>query len=614
MVLSNEVKVSEGLAEMLQMQESASVSRNDNISKAINSLLSYRGEAPVEPPLLVLGQFERVGSTFYCDQLEKVRLVHNEPYKLLVPTHWSIARGHNGRLATIDEFFDDCDVADVDKHWLRNFAASLHYPGNQVIKETNLYLALPQFLSMFPYSDIELLTRNPLGIVSSFKRNDLYYRWHYAEVAKTIQVQLESSQSEDFEALQYMLRQGGTWQTKLVWMIGLNAVLLSRHVDSNRVKKVVTYEGDIIPLSTPETTAHVRVQDSIFGTNIYKASDDFESRFTPDEIRALTGAMADCVIFVQKAFDGKKLHWFDQLYARHLNREYHGKDSKTAQVQGNVSAATVSYSQSAVTHQSGQPTRHVKRKLAQWHEGLPLLWDYSLVTNRQMGSFLQSMIDEGQDSSLNYLLILDNMIPSRGGRITFDTEAGAYKATEGFDSYPVYWISWLAASLYAYKEGMRLPSHAEWQRVYDDKYLPDEHPSANHTYACDDATPTGVGDALIPDDFFGNLKIWCSDWSNEQAVSKRLAGISWKHYFHNAYVNKTERPYLTHARWIGARLVCCSECTIPAPRSMKEVMGKFNQVVALMKNTSVKTVDDLGRLNEEIARTVTPKACIHQSK
>lgn len=581
-------------------------------SEVITELLNYRGERPVTPPLLVLGQFERVGSTFYCDQLEKSHLVHNEPYKLLLPPQLPIARDYKGQLATIDAFFSNSDIKAVDKHWLRNFVAALHNPGKQVVKETNLYLALPQFLSLFPYSDIELLTRNPLGIVASFKRNNLYHRWHYAEVADTLKIQIELSQPDGHEALQHMLSQGDTWETKLAWMIGLNAVLLSRYVKPERVKKVITYEEDIISLSTPETVVHDRVQDSIFGTNIYKTEDDFESRFTPKEIEALVKAMSDCTSFVRHAFAPEELHWFDQLYARHLDKEYSGKARQSSRVRGRVSKATEALPQSAIT--ASPQSINNSRKLIRLHEALPVLWDYSLVTNKQMGDFLQDMINKGQDPSLNYLLILDNMPPTRGGRITFDAQLGAYKATEGFDDHPVYWVSWLAASLYAYREGMRLPAYSEWEKVYGDKYDPAEHLDANHTYANDDTTPTGKGDARLPDDFFGNLKIWCSDWSNEQAVNKRLAGISWKHYFHDSYSTKAERPYLTNARWIGVRLVCCSECPLPKSRSMNDVINKFNQIIELIESTNVKTVDDLSRLNERIAQLITPLACKHRGE
>lgn len=584
------------------------------MAESINSLLVYGGEVPVDPPKIILGQFERVGSTFYCDQLEKTHLVHNEPYKMLVPEHWPIARGFQGQLSSIDDFMADDHTSRVDKHWLRNFVSSLHYPGAQVVKETNLYLALPNFLDLFPYSDVELLTRNPLGIVSSFKRNDLYNRWQYGAVAELLKEQLAGGNIDGHEALSHMLEQGHTWQQKIAWMIGLNAILISRHVGVERVEKVVSYESDIIPLGSSSDAVDERTQDSIFATNVHKTHDDFEERLSYDEIDSVTEAMQQCSEFVEAAFDLHEQVWFDQLYAIHLDRDYKSRMLQTrGKTPGKVSQATELFPQIPIRlHQE----RDVfpKRELVKLHNEQSLLWDYSLVTNRQMGEFLQSMLEAGQNPSYNYLLLLDNMPPSRGGRITYDEKEESYRATEGFNDHPVYWVTWLAAALYAYKQGMRLPSQSDWQKVYDSSYDAQEHPNANHTYANDDVVPTGVPRLTMPDDFFGNLKIWCSDWSNEQALSKRLAGISWKHYMHEGYSTDTERPYLTNSRVIGIRLVCCSECAPPQARTTTSVIEKFDEVITLIQETEVHTVDELALLNKKIEETLTPNQCSHQSE
>lgn len=579
------------------------------MSEVIDTLLQG-SQQPITPPLVVLGQFERVGSTFYLDQLEKTHLVHNEPYKLLVPGSWSIARDYDGALSTVDEFFEDPDVSGVDKHWFRNFVASLHHPEDQVVKETNLYLAVPNFLECFPRSDIRLLTRNPLGIISSFKRNNLYERWHYADVAQTVSNQLNGGRPDNHEAMQHMLREGEVWPAKLAWMIGLNAVLLSRHVDPARVTEVIRYQEDVVPKGSVEAASNDRENDSIFSTNIYKTHDDFEARLTDEELTLLGITMTACSDFVQSEFDENDRYWFDQLYTRHLGSERIASTAHDTKKLGKVSNAT----EAAPLH--GIDTRpefeqETARKLVKLHEGQPLLWDYSLITNHQMGSFLQSLLKNGLDPANNHLLLLDSMPPSRGGRIMYDKEAGEFKAAESFDDYPAYWITWLGAALYAYKEGMRLPTYAEWQEAYeslDPAMLP---PNPNHSYAHDDATPTGQGASQVPDDFFGNLKIWCSDWSDEEALSKSLAGISWKHHLHDDYKTKTERPYLTNSRVIGVRLVCCSECEAPQPRSMADVKQKLDEVVKLMESVPVKTIDDLRMLNQNISDTLTLTPCSH---
>lgn len=55
------------------------------MSEVIQELIQDLDRSEHEPPAIALGQFERVGSTFYLDQLERGHIVHNEPYKLLLP-------------------------------------------------------------------------------------------------------------------------------------------------------------------------------------------------------------------------------------------------------------------------------------------------------------------------------------------------------------------------------------------------------------------------------------------------------------------------------------------------------------------------------------------------
>ncbi len=59
------------------------------------------------------------------------------------------------------------------------FAAGKHAAERQVIKETNLFFALPALLGLFPDSPVAVLTRSPLGVASSFARGDLFRRWDY---------------------------------------------------------------------------------------------------------------------------------------------------------------------------------------------------------------------------------------------------------------------------------------------------------------------------------------------------------------------------------------------------------------------------------------------------
>lgn len=66
------------------------------------------------------------------------------------------------------------------RHWLVTFAVSKYAPVRQVVKETNLFFALPAPLALFPDAPVAVLARSPLGVASSFARGGLFPRWDYA--------------------------------------------------------------------------------------------------------------------------------------------------------------------------------------------------------------------------------------------------------------------------------------------------------------------------------------------------------------------------------------------------------------------------------------------------
>jgi hypothetical protein len=48
-----------------------------------------------------------------------------------------------------------------------------------VVKETNLFFALPALLALLSGAPVLVLSRGPLGVASSFARGDLFRRWQY---------------------------------------------------------------------------------------------------------------------------------------------------------------------------------------------------------------------------------------------------------------------------------------------------------------------------------------------------------------------------------------------------------------------------------------------------
>src|ERR1039457_2806674 len=139
----------------------------------ITQAARVRGEQ-VLAPLLILGTSERVGSHWVSDTLRPVLGQHNEPFRQQFgPDHpWS----------ALNPRFGDSPAAahgGLGRHWLVSFAVAKYGPHRQVVKETNLFFALPALLSLLPEAPVLVLSRCPLGVASSFIRGDLFRRWGY---------------------------------------------------------------------------------------------------------------------------------------------------------------------------------------------------------------------------------------------------------------------------------------------------------------------------------------------------------------------------------------------------------------------------------------------------
>jgi hypothetical protein len=133
------------------------------------------GGGGILPPLLLLGVMERVGSNWVSDTLRPVTGQHNEPFRQQVSPGHPLSALNPGM--NLDDAF--ARLGPYGHHWLVTFAAGKHAPERQVIKETNLFFALPALLTLFPDSPAAVLTRSPLGVASSFTRGDLFRRWDY---------------------------------------------------------------------------------------------------------------------------------------------------------------------------------------------------------------------------------------------------------------------------------------------------------------------------------------------------------------------------------------------------------------------------------------------------
>lgn len=535
------------------------------MSELIHNLTQDYELNPESYPHLILGQLERVGSTFYLDMLEKTQLVHNEPYKQLIPKNWKIARGYYGRIDSIDEFLNDPDVDDFHKVWYKNFVLSKYEPNNQVLKETNLYFAVNNLLESFPFRTVEVLSRNPLGIVSSFKRNNLFEQWNYARLADTLEYQSTFVGDRHNNEYQKFFLDTEDWQKKLTWLIGLNSLLLSQALEIEDIK-LTEYE-DLIQIHNPDKH-NDRNEGSIFGTNVNKKSDDFPNRLSNQEIDSIVESAEECIGYVELEFDNLSL--FRGIFSKYFN----GPEYESSVIEQRKSQSKISI----LEEQKIDNTELAGLDFIAINPESNIKWGSSLVTNREMQNFLNDLIANGLDTNLLYLLLRSDMPTERGGRLQFDSETNLINLVKGFETHPAYWITWLSSAMFATYVGKQLPTSSEWTDAYSYRFEELNGIESNHSYANDDTVPTGKLTNGLPNDFFGNLKIWCEDWSSgtELRLSKNLAGISWKHYLHDNYQPISEKPFLTNSRIIGSRLIDRGQDSKPtSAKTLVELLATF---------------------------------------
>lgn len=114
------------------------------------------GGTALLPPLLILGTCERVGSNWVSDSLRLVAGQHNEPFRQQIgPDHpWSALNP----LFTGIGCTAPSAIGLPGRHWLVSFAVAKYGPDRQVVKETNLFFALPALLALLPGAPVLVLS------------------------------------------------------------------------------------------------------------------------------------------------------------------------------------------------------------------------------------------------------------------------------------------------------------------------------------------------------------------------------------------------------------------------------------------------------------------------
>jgi hypothetical protein len=478
------------------------------------------GGTVIRPPLLILGTFERVGSNWLSDALGAVAVQHNEPFRQQIsPDHPLSAL--NPLLTSAGD--TDRLARGLARHWLVSFAVAKYGAERQVVKETNLYFALPILLGLLPGAPVVVLSRSPVGVASSFTRGDLFRRWGYRARYQQMITMTRYGDSRMRRLAALVPDDNPPDLVALARLQVLNTMLIADAVSGRRVTDVsyetaVTHPGKAraelsravpdlggVVLDRGQSPVPSRPQgDSTFATTNHKTS--LLAALEPAQaalVRATTAASLAAAqdvlptpVMIRAAswLAGGDLYALEQPKAR----------SRTTEHPAQTSPVTLRY----VRH-SGLEVRNL------------------LVSNAEYARFLNALGPAGMPNTHQGTYLLACEMPhERGGRLHQDPRTQAWTVSPGYDEYPAYWVTWIGAAAFAAWTGARLPALAELTGLT--RAVP---AGDNVGYRLGDVTPVaepGAGDAVHH--LLGNLQNWCCDGPAQQPdgpAVRWLHGIAW---------------------------------------------------------------------------------------
>jgi hypothetical protein len=521
------------------------------------SAMREPGSAPM-PPLLLLGVMERVGSNWVSDALRPVTGQHNEPFRQqLGPAHRLSAL--NPGLSLQDPL---SGLGGYGRHWLVEFAASKHAPVRQVIKETNLFFALPALLALFPVSPSAVLTRSPLGVASSFARAGLFSRWGYG--ARYRQLAAMATRPELAAFAGVVPDDEPRELTALARLQVLNTLLIASALhergDAAGIE-VIRYETSVLdPDATHATLARLVPEaprlagahghfpgvgatgDETFATTAGK--DGLIACL--DEVGAEeVGAATACALSAGR--DAVPASAWD------LTRDWASGDRLYSLAPPPGGPRPKASRRTPASGRAACPVTWVPG-----HADGRLLWRNLLVTNDEYAAFLNEIAGEGLANCIDgcYLLAVE-MPYERGGRLHYNPRAGRWTVSPGFGPHPAYWVTWIGAAALAARHAARLPSRAEMTAEASRDGLA----VTNHGYQDGDTVPAaepGRG----PDEIHhlvGNLQAWCCDGpagGPSGPAHRWLHGAAWNTPGTPEEVHRPRSRHLPGAsRGVGVRLV-----------------------------------------------------------
>jgi len=515
------------------------------------------GGTALRGPLLILGTCERVGSNWVSDSLRPVAGQHNEPFRQqIAPDHpWSAL---NPLFTGIGSTAPSA-IGLLGRHWLVSFAVAKYGPDREVVKETNLFFALPALLALLPGAPVLVLSRSPLGVASSFMRGDLFRRWGYRS---RYQQMVTMTGRGDSCARRFAALAPDDNPADLVALVRLqvlNTVLMAdalagRDLAHISYETAVTSPGDALATLTTalpgleglalsggraaDLPGPGPAGDGTFATTNRKTM--LTAGLEPADaalIRATAAAsLAAAQDVVRAPVAARAATW---LAGDHLYRlDPPGQRPVTSR---------------PVESRPPPPVapRYVRRGRLEVRN--------LLVSNAEYARFLNALsAAEMPNSHHGTYLLACEMPHERGGRLHQDRATAVWTVSPGYEDYPAYWVTWIGAAAFAAWDGARLPARAELTRLTCGTAT-----TGNAAYRSGDVTPVtepGARASMIHH-LLGNLQTWCGDGPGEQTrlgapAVRWLHGIAWNT---PATQQAAQQPRCRHilgcSRGVGIRLV-----------------------------------------------------------
>ena len=538
-------------------------------------------------PVLIVGQFERIGSTWLMDFMDIIGRGQTEPLRQHV--------GQESPISTLSKIIEGVDSHELHPEleepgfaqiWTHNFLGSQYQPERQITKETNLFFTLGFYADLFPEGvKILYLKRDIRGIISSFKKGGLYDKWNYHGRYRLLVTALNTHKKDKYLALASDIDESN-WLDVLLFLYVSNLIQIYNNLfDKDREKEILelTYEnmvlnkrieldriqeylGSNVPIEEEIREVH---NNTLFNTSKKKDNPfDWEDILTKNEEAYIRKKMCSLNILISDVFgnaiarfiEGESFAQGSPNTARgttdYASRNYEVQFSKSC-----LSREEIIKLQKYVEISSGTVLSLCDgvRQLSDMRENVTeFKFANRLVTNLEFTAFLNFLHNQGFRNSLqgHYIYYNINMPSLRGGRITF--KDNQYFVEEGYEDHPVNWVSWIGAKTYATWVNARLPRENEWDRVASLSNL--EFTNFNHS--CSDTTAVHHYDQnnLGIHDMFGNLRVWAEDWYHPNklhettGISKVVKGLSWNSHETTA-LKRTYKPVFMSARSIGIRLV-----------------------------------------------------------